>query len=125
MVIVSIVVFDDCFIVFVFFFFKQKTAYELRISDWSSDVCSSDLVDRTWNADPCDQCRAYSGGSAATSCCCPGAKPDSLLSALRDGTSDPHWRCSLRSPTACDRAFPARKGETMERRRPALTAHRQ
>src|SRR3546814_6933758 len=30
-------------IVFVFFFFKQKTAYEMRISDWSSDVCSSDL----------------------------------------------------------------------------------
>src|SRR3546814_3938244 len=27
------------------FFFKQKTAYEMRISDWSSDVCSSDLVD--------------------------------------------------------------------------------
>src|SRR3546814_8963304 len=26
------------------FFFKQKTAYELRISDWSSDVCSSDLI---------------------------------------------------------------------------------
>src|SRR3546814_5682553 len=31
-------------IVFVFFF-KQKTAYEMRISDWSSDVCSSDLLD--------------------------------------------------------------------------------
>src|SRR3546814_2836127 len=30
-------------IVFLFFFFKQKTAYEMRISDWSSDVCSSDL----------------------------------------------------------------------------------
>src|SRR3546814_13700335 len=30
-----------CFILF--FFFKQKTAYEMRISDWSSDVCSSDL----------------------------------------------------------------------------------
>src|SRR3546814_5643292 len=28
---------------FVLFFFKQKTAYEMRISDWSSDVCSSDL----------------------------------------------------------------------------------
>src|SRR3546814_2971451 len=27
-----------------FFFFKQKTAYEVRISDWSSDVCSSDLI---------------------------------------------------------------------------------
>src|SRR3546814_15680696 len=29
-----------------FFFFKQKTAYEMRISDWSSDVCSSDLLFR-------------------------------------------------------------------------------
>src|SRR3546814_4372878 len=29
---------------FAFFFFKQKTAYEMRISDWSSDVCSSDLL---------------------------------------------------------------------------------
>src|SRR3546814_1850114 len=28
---------------FLFFFFRQKTAYEMRISDWSSDVCSSDL----------------------------------------------------------------------------------
>src|SRR3546814_9527894 len=32
--------------VVVFFFFKQKTAYEMRISDWSSDVCSSDLPGR-------------------------------------------------------------------------------
>src|SRR3546814_17603653 len=31
---------------FYFFFCKQKTAYEMRISDWSSDVCSSDLLDR-------------------------------------------------------------------------------
>src|SRR3546814_4824600 len=29
---------------FIFFFFKQKTAYDMRISDWSSDVCSSDLT---------------------------------------------------------------------------------
>src|SRR3546814_1173950 len=29
-----------------FFFFKQKTAYDIRISDWSSDVCSSDLIDQ-------------------------------------------------------------------------------
>src|SRR3546814_2957523 len=35
------VVLLSCFFVF---FFKQKTAYELRISDWSSDVCSSDLL---------------------------------------------------------------------------------
>src|SRR3546814_5802982 len=33
----------------VFFFFKQKTVYEMRISDWSSDVCSSDLG----NVSPC------------------------------------------------------------------------
>src|SRR3546814_6102026 len=33
-------------IVLSFFFFKQKTAYEMRISDWSSDVCSSDLLAR-------------------------------------------------------------------------------
>src|SRR3546814_2219058 len=33
------------FILWLFFFFKQKTAYEMRISDWSSDVCSSDLAD--------------------------------------------------------------------------------
>src|SRR3546814_4069215 len=32
------------FHVLLFFFFKQKTAYEMRISDWSSDVCSSDLA---------------------------------------------------------------------------------
>src|SRR3546814_2542427 len=34
----------NCIFVCVVFFFKQKTAYEMRISDWSSDVCSSDLV---------------------------------------------------------------------------------
>src|SRR3546814_4472738 len=34
--------------IFRLFFFKQKTAYEMRISDWSSDVCSSDLCDGEW-----------------------------------------------------------------------------
>src|SRR3546814_5004672 len=34
---------SDVLSVLCFFFFKQKTAYEMRISDWSSDVCSSDL----------------------------------------------------------------------------------
>src|SRR3546814_4875087 len=37
-----------CFVLF----FKQKTAYEMRISDWSSDVCSSDLVDLIKRAEP-------------------------------------------------------------------------
>src|SRR3546814_5030147 len=37
-------VYSGCGRVCCFFFFKQKTAYEMRISDWSSDVCSSDLL---------------------------------------------------------------------------------
>src|SRR3546814_10702046 len=37
---------------FVFLFFKQKTAYEMRISDWSSDVCSSDLLARLPDSPP-------------------------------------------------------------------------
>src|SRR3546814_6070484 len=38
-----------CYLYLVFvFFFKQKTAYEMRISDWSSDVCSSDLMPPNW-----------------------------------------------------------------------------
>src|SRR3546814_2213402 len=35
---------SDYLLFIVIFFFKQKTAYEMRISDWSSDVCSSDLM---------------------------------------------------------------------------------
>src|SRR3546814_20852033 len=35
--------YDLSLFILIFFFFKQKTAYEMRISDWSSDVCSSDL----------------------------------------------------------------------------------
>src|SRR3546814_8170521 len=39
-----IYLFRICGVYFCVFFFKQKTAYEMRISDWSSDVCSSDLM---------------------------------------------------------------------------------
>src|SRR3546814_9110141 len=47
-----------------FFFFKQKTAYEMRISDWSSDVCSSDLaVDhRSGSGRTGEGCGPESGG---------------------------------------------------------------
>src|SRR3546814_10973099 len=51
----------------VFFFFKQKTAYEMRISDWSSDVCSSDLLplraDAPSMADPTVQLNHVMGAS--------------------------------------------------------------
>src|SRR3546814_4146381 len=49
-IIYSITVICYCMIMYIgiffhcFFFFKQKTAYDMRISDWSSDVCSSDLL---------------------------------------------------------------------------------
>src|SRR3546814_2048902 len=44
-----------CGVVFIhFFFFKQKTAYEMRISDWSSDVCSSDLDPIGFRVEPGD-----------------------------------------------------------------------
>src|SRR3546814_11378906 len=51
-----------------FFFFKQKTAYEMRISDWSSDVCSSDLSDSSEICCCCcaggaDGCTARAGAS--------------------------------------------------------------
>src|SRR3546814_12405892 len=44
---------------FLFFFFKQKTAYEMRISDWSSDVCSSDLGRFSFNVrgGRCEACQ--------------------------------------------------------------------
>src|SRR3546814_13096793 len=42
---VSLSVYCFCTCFSLFFFFKQKTAYEMRISDWSSDVCSSDLAE--------------------------------------------------------------------------------
>src|SRR3546814_16144220 len=54
------------FFVYVFFFFKQKTAYEMRISDWSSDVCSSDLVMRQPSTlDSCMREMAWTERSAA------------------------------------------------------------
>src|SRR3546814_976482 len=51
---------ESCF--YCFFFFKQKTAYEMRISDWSSDVCSSDLFLR----DDDDRNRARRSPAAET-----------------------------------------------------------
>src|SRR3546814_1406516 len=51
-----------------FFFFKQKTAYEMRISDWSSDVCSSDLDEPDYLGD-----RRHHPGADR------GVHPDGLL----------------------------------------------
>src|SRR3546814_10782186 len=62
---------------FVFFFFKQKTAYDMRISDWSSDVCSSDLdsgqAPGARMHDRAGRCAVPAGGLVAP---CRRARPD-------------------------------------------------
>src|SRR3546814_6286714 len=50
-----------CKLCIVVFFFKQKTAYEMRISDWSSDVCSSDLIEERTPKD--SVCNSASGSA--------------------------------------------------------------
>src|SRR3546814_4183394 len=54
-----------CLFIVFFFFFKQKTAYEMRISDWSSDVCSSDLEEdageRRHRAAGAEQAQRFAG----------------------------------------------------------------
>src|SRR3546814_11937433 len=47
-----------------FFFFKQKTAYEMRISDWSSDVCSSDLQNACQQRNEADEEEVRKGDAA-------------------------------------------------------------
>src|SRR5881398_2106134 len=49
-----------------FFFFKQKTAYEMLSGDWSSDVCSSDLVARTPNGSGASMISAVSDSNSRT-----------------------------------------------------------
>src|SRR3546814_8364576 len=57
---------------YVFFFFKHKTAYELLISDWSSDLCSSDLPTRA----------APGPAIAALGCACCASEPNCAVSRL-------------------------------------------
>src|SRR3546814_2343446 len=70
---------------FRFFFFKQKTAYEMRISDWSSDVCSSDLR----------HTRTGGGPRAATNT---GARSSGTLDRVHLGTARAAYPVVCRSP---------------------------
>src|SRR3546814_16322999 len=62
-----------CCVLVSFFFFKQKTAYEMRISDWSSDVCSSDLGCRRAALASCSANRWGCHPSATRACSGSGA----------------------------------------------------
>src|SRR3546814_1008482 len=88
----------------IFFFFKQKTAYEMRISDWSSDVCSSDLnygrafaVIKRRGAGQYEQCRA-------------GSSPS------RRAIQGEGWACSVRFIRCMAAAREGTKGRSEERR---------
>src|SRR3546814_14348551 len=70
----------------IFFVFKQKTAYEMRISDWSSDVCSSDLMPHASGQPHCRcACRGSDGrggtsaGGADTTCGRAGATDTGIV----------------------------------------------
>src|SRR3546814_1644665 len=64
------------------FFFKQKTAYEMRISDWSSDVCSSDLLMQLALCVPAVMIDPY---SASTRSATSGVDPEVTLRMLEIG----------------------------------------
>src|SRR3546814_6588428 len=70
-----------------FFFFKQKKAYELRISDWSSDVCSSDLANRD-RAMKMLKARMYEAEMQ---------RRNSAKQAVEDSKSDIEWGNQIRS----------------------------
>src|SRR3546814_9253232 len=63
------------------FFFKQKPAYEMRISDWSSDVCASDL----WKA-PADVIESYRNAEKLI-----GSDPSSILRLPGAAATDDEW----------------------------------
>src|SRR3546814_3231965 len=67
------------------FFFKQKTAYEMRISDWSSDVCSSDLRLAVWRA-AVAELPAVAAGSEQMRTSRTATARDGLLRELRDAS---------------------------------------
>src|SRR3546814_7386161 len=86
-----------------FFFFKQKTAYEMRISDWSSDVCSSDLC-----SGPSKRWKIIRSMKIPTSTRTVTLKSSAIL---RQRTPSPgKWRCCSTSSKlgACESSLPAR-----------------
>src|SRR3546814_8244506 len=99
---------------FVCFFFKQKTAYEMRISDWSSDVCSSDLA----RSAGCAR-RAPRSGPA------PGAPiiSPSSRNPLREDRLQRKAQAAPREARAHERADAARGGDAVARRDEIGRAH--
>src|SRR3546814_2014515 len=75
----------------IIFFFKQKTAYEMRISDWSSDVCSSDLMraafeDKKANCQPAGGSTQKSAPGSKENCNTAGREKTGRRPATHDST---------------------------------------
>src|SRR3546814_11812973 len=95
-----------------FLFFKQKTAYEMRISDWSADVCSSDLptqppsIDRPTTRRPlrsCSPCVLDQGtNSTSTPTCASNDAPDG-----RNVVQEERSGCGTRHPKRSSTARPS------------------
>src|SRR3546814_4058022 len=88
----------------IFFFFKQKTAYEMRISDWSSDVCSSDLLPAD-RQPPCGIVRAFVTGQPVMV-----ARPAGLENQAPDATGRGRHQHGI-AATLCDFAAKTRSEE--------------
>src|SRR3546814_6708253 len=109
------VIVDITVYICVFFFFKRKTAYEMRISDWSSDVCSSDLKHRAMRNASCTRgcsinvSTALSQSNSAVAPAHPSMTltPDRDNSLMRDQIPHSHQASS---------------GETLKRGLPHITA---
>src|SRR3546814_5241930 len=85
-------------LLFFFFFFKQKTAYEMRISDWSSDVCSSDLVPKSEPRRSGTSHRVWSAWNVLS-------RDEGSLAPTRDRKEGSWWALtgSNRRPSRCKR----------------------
>src|SRR3546814_5015466 len=93
------------------FFFKQKTAYEMRISDWSSDVCSSDLREALDSHGLVDACKARPPYRQND---CPGAAGSQFVALRRKIQVFPHAVVAiaggkLEAANSRDRNFTGRK----------------
>src|SRR3546814_1874032 len=94
-----------------FFFFKQKTAYEMRISDWSSDVCSSDLNTGCASVGLAPITRITSACLTLSKSCVPALVPKVVLSPYPVGG----WHTRAQVSTLFD-PKPARTSRSEERR---------
>src|SRR3546814_15762835 len=101
-----------------FFFFKQKTAYEMRISDWSSDVCSSDLAQlgaQAVHLPVADNQLPPAHRSFPLCFCCTVPCGAALQSARRVGRADER-RAGICPALAPHRPLPTRRSRSEERR---------